>query len=214
MFQPFGLRYNGLLVGSKHHIKKGFSSAIGCGDPVVALKPPNEGYIAPYSERGTRVLGVLVGIDYNDMTSQQFETKSWWSGTENPSGDVAAMVIDELSETFLIQCGGGPITHEHVGLNADICGAGAPARSGGAVSASTAYLDFSTVGLASTLPLRIIGISSLAWGGTNPSVPSSHLVASNLVEVRFNTSAFLQRAAKPQNADAFIAVHCKRGRGE
>jgi hypothetical protein len=201
-YQPYGLRQNRQLFAAAGNfqanirtIKKGYASAIGFGDPVITLTGANAGYIGPYAEGGTRVLGVLIGLlPYFDTTLQALVNKNWWAGTENASGDVSAFVIDDISQSFLIQVNGGPITQAHVGLNADIGGAGAPATSGGSTGASTAYLDFTTVGTASTLPLRIIGISSIAFGGTDPTVPTSQLQANNWAEVRLNTSEFLQQA--------------------
>lgn len=201
-YQPYGLRQNRELFGaagnfqvSYRTIKKGYATAIGFGDPVISLTGANSGYIGPYVEGGTRILGVLVGVyQFFDTGQQTLINKNWWAGTELASGDVPAMVIDDPSQSFLIQVNGGPITQAHVGLNADIGGAGAPATSGGSTGASTAYLDFATVGTASTLPLRIIGISTIAFGGTDPTVPSSQLQANNWAEVRLNTSEYLQQA--------------------
>ena len=203
-YQPFGLRQNRQLFGAAGNfqanirtIKKGYATAIGFGDPVITLQGANAGYIGPYTEGGTRILGVLIGIlPYFDTVLQTYVNKNWWAGTESPSGDVQAFVVDDISQSFLIQVNGGPVTQASVGLNADIGGGGAPSTTGsnGSIGLSTAYLDYTTVGTASTLPLRIIGISTLAWGGTDPTVPTSQLVANNIVEVRLNTSEFLQQA--------------------
>lgn len=200
-FQPFGLRQNRELIGaggnfqiSYRAIKKGYSSPIGWGDPVITLTSPNAGYIGPYVETGTRILGVLVGLlPYYDVTLQQIVNKNWWAGSENPAGDVSAMVVDDYTQSFLIQPNGGPVTQAMIGLNADIGGGGAPATSGGSVGASTAYLDFSTIGTANTLPLRILSIATLAYGGTDPTVPASQQQAYNWVEVKLNTPEALQQ---------------------
>lgn len=199
-YAPFGLRQNRPATGSAPNfmaniktIKKSYASAIGFGDPVISLTGGNAGYIGPYAEAGTHILGVFIGLlPYFDTGLQQYVNKNYYLGTELASADLPCYVIDDPFQTFIIQVNGGPITQASIGLNADIGGAGNPSTSGGSVGASVAYLDFSTVATTATLPLRIVNIANVAIGGTDPTIPSSQLVANNYAEVRFNTSEFLQ----------------------
>jgi hypothetical protein len=195
-YAPFGLRQNRNLIGAAgnfqaniYSIKKGYASAIGFGDPVITLGGGNQGYIGPYAETGTHILGVLVGIlPYYDLTLQQLVNKNWYAGTENPSGDIQAMVIDDPNQTFILQMNGGPITVASRGLNADITSPGAPNTFG----VSTAALDFSTIATTGTLPLRIIGPAQMSIGGVDPTISSSILQQYGYAEVCFNTSEYRQ----------------------
>ena len=196
-YVPFGLRQNRNIIGAAgnfqtniYTIKKGYASAIGFGDPVITGVGANQGYVVPYAEGGTRILGVLIGLlPYFDTTLQQTVNKNWYAGTENPSADIQCFVIDDRTQTFIMQISGGPFTQASRGLNADITGAGAPNPFG----VSTAGLDFSTIGTANTLPLRIIGPAYIGIGGVDPTNSASVLQANGFVEVALNTPELYQQ---------------------
>lgn len=195
---PFGLKpirslqaNSATQGGNVYFIKKGYASAIAFGDPVITLGSGNIGYVGQYVETGTHVLGVFGGIvtPYYDLTLQQPITKSFWAGSENPSGDVPCLIYDDPYLVFLAQVAGGPITQANRGGNIDIIGAGAPNIFGG----STAALDFASYNnTTATLPFRIVGISSFGMFGIDPTNVNTYgaPTANNLVEVVMNTSEF------------------------
>lgn len=194
-YAPFGLRQNRNLIGSAgnfqgniYSIKKGYATAIGFGDPVITLTGGNQGYIGPYANAGSHILGVLVGLlPYFDTTLQQTVNKNWYAGTENPSADILAMVIDDPNQTFLIQSN-STLTQAMRGQNVDIINPGVPNTFG----VSTAAADLLNVATTGTFPLRIVGPGTISIGGVDPTVPSSILQANGIIEVVFNTSEYRQ----------------------
>lgn len=190
---PFGLRQNRNLIGSAenfqgnyYRIKKGYASAIGFGDAVITLTSTNQGYIGPYANGGSHILGVLVGLlPYYDTVLQQVVNKNWYAGTESPSDDIIAQVIDDPNQTFLIQSNGGPYTEAARGQNADIVNNGSPNTFG----ASIAALDYANIGT-SALPLRIVGPGTLSYGGADPTIKSSLQGTYGLIEVALNTTEY------------------------
>jgi hypothetical protein len=201
---PFGLRASRLKSGAaanyegeKYLIGKGYTSAIAKGDLVYTLPSgPYQGYIAPYPEGGTHILGVFLGVGpYYDTVAGPQPGKQFWSGTESPSSDVVAYVIDDPTCVFVAQVSGGPATYADRGKNIDFGGGGAPNASG----LSVGYLDYTTVNtLASAGALRIIGFSPTMVGGSvtfDPTLASSYGTTTNQptnnwLEVIFNPSFF------------------------
>lgn len=194
-FAPQGLLQNRNLIGSAgnfqaniYTIKKGYASAIGFGDPVITLAGGNQGYIGPYANGGTHVLGVLIGVlPYYDLTLQQLVNKNWYAGTENPSDDIQAMVIDDRNQTFSIQSN-STFTQAMRGQNVDILNPGAPNTFG----VSTASADLLNVNTTGTFPLRIVGPATKSFGGSDPTVKASLLQANGWIEVVLNTSEYFQ----------------------
>jgi hypothetical protein len=174
-------------VQTTYYIAQGYASAIAFGDLVYTQSSGNQGYIAPYAEAGTRVLGVFLGCQpYFDTVQKQTIDKQYWAGTESASGDVAVWVADDPFDIFLCQCNGGPITTANRGQNIDFGGGGAPNGQG----LSVGYLDFATVANTSTLPLRIVGWSTKAFPGYDPTVATSQNQPTyNYAEVTLNPGA-------------------------
>jgi hypothetical protein len=171
-----------------YYIKQGYASAIAFGDLVYTIASGgNQGYIAPYAEAGSHVLGVFYGVlPYYDLTLQTEVSKQFWAGTENPSGDVQALIIDDPNAVFLAQCNGGPIVTSSRGQNIDFGGGGAPNGQG----LSVGYLDFATLATTSTLPLRIIGWSTKSQPTYDPTTATSaNQPTYNYAEVVFNPGA-------------------------
>ena len=170
---------------NRYLIRKGYGSPIARGDLVCTGTGANLGYIVPYAAGGGAVLGVFDGLDpYFDLSVQQVVNKVWYAGTENPTGDMSAMIIDDQDAVFVAQTVGGPVTVANRGQNIDLVGNGAP----NVLGMSTAGLDFTTVANTATLPLRIIGLSQLAYPGVDPTLPGAP-PTNNYVEVIFNSGA-------------------------
>ena len=200
-YAPQGLAWARSKIGhqtnaaltNRYLIKQGYSTPIAYGDLVATGTGGNQGYIVKYTEGGTNVLGVFLGIDggYFDTGSQNFTQKRYWAGTEVASGDVWAIVADSPWDVFTCQWNSAtPLTVAQRGLNVDFGGGGAP----NAVGQSTGYLDASTAATTATLPLRIIGWSQTAVGGATTYDPTSQNTAAlqpgyGYVDVSLNPGA-------------------------
>lgn len=195
---PFGLRAIGSLNSTtpnfqtgRYFIKKSYATAIGFGDLVVTLTGGNIGYVGAYTAGTSHVLGVFAGCEpYFDTTLQQVVFKPWYAGTESPSGDIAVQIIDDPNTIFQMQVSGGPMLYNtDRGKNADITNVAGVNTSTGM---SGMALDYSTVALTGTLPLRMIGLSTGAFAGVDPTMPLSSQTANNYVNVVLNTSERFQ----------------------
>lgn len=168
-------------------IKSTYTAAIGFGDLVESLGSSNAGYVGIYTAGDTHALGVFAGCQYYSTTTQQWIFSNQWpSGGVATSGNIIAFVIDDPQQVYTIQVSGGPVLQASVGLNADLVTNGTPNSTTGI---STAGLDYSTVSTTSTLPLRIIAISTRFLGGIDPTTGATP-IANNYVDVRLNTSEF------------------------
>ena len=201
---PFGLRVSRLKSGAaanyegeKYLIGKGYTSAIARGDLVYTLPSGAfQGYIAPYAEGGTHVLGVFMGVGpYYDTVSGPQPGKQAWYGTESPSTDVVAYICDDPTAILLAQVSGGPATYADRGKNIDFAGGGAPNSAG----LSVGYLDYTTVSTTNSAgALRIVGFSPTMTGGASPfdpTLPSTYGATTNQptnnwLEVIFNPYFF------------------------
>lgn len=203
---PFGLRPSRLLQGAAptyqanlYYIKKGYGSAIGFGDLVETRSGAGVyGYVGIYTEGDTHVLGVFAGcMPYYDTVLQQYVNKQWYSGSENPSGDIPVWVYDDPNMVFTAQLGGSNASNPgnilDRGGNIDVAQNGSPNTSTGV---STAYLDATQYNnTTATLPLRIIGISQNFYPGYDP-VSSYYLTTAagqptnNYLDVVLNTSEY------------------------
>lgn len=203
---PFGLRPTRLLQGAAptyqanlYYIKKGYGSAIGFGDLVLTQgSSTNYGYIGIYTETGTHTLGVFGGcLPYFDTVLQQVVNKQWYSGSENPSGDIPCLIYDDPTMVFTAQIGGtnasNPGNILDRGGNIDVAQNGSPNTSTGI---STAYLDATSYNnVTATLPLRIVGVSQMFQLGYDPvstyySWAQSGQPTNNYLEVVLNTSEY------------------------
>jgi hypothetical protein len=191
---PFGLRWSrqrrasaGNFQANVFYIKKGYASAIGFGDLVCTGTSGNQGYVVPYVEGGSAVLGVFAGFPYPyfDTVLNAYSLKQWWAGTESPNADVACLVIDDPDAVFVAQVSGGPTVQADRGLNIDVTGNGAPNTTTGL---STGALDYTQKGTTSTFPLRIIGFSQMAFPGYDPTNPLTQ-PTNNYAEVILNPGA-------------------------
>ena len=203
---PFGLRPTRLQYGAAptyqanlYYIKKGYASAIGFGDLVLTQgSSTNYGYIGIYAAAGSHTLGVFAGcMPYFDTVLQQVVNKQWYSGSENPSGDIPCWVYDDPAMIFTAQIGGtnasNPGNILDRGGNIDVAQNGAPNTSTGI---STTYLDATTYNnTTATLPLRIVGVSQNFFLGYDPvstyySWAQSGQPTNNYLDVVLNTSEY------------------------
>lgn len=203
---PFGLRWTRALrpaannySANVYYIKKGYASAIGLGDLVeTRTGAGNFGYIGIYTAGDTHSLGVFAGcLPFFDTVVQQYQNKQWYSGTENPSGDIACLVIDDPTAVFTAQIGGTDASNPGNILdrsgNIDLAQNGSPNTITGI---STAYLDATTYNdTTATLPLRIVGLSQMFQAGYDP-VNQFYLPTqagqptNNYLDVVLNTSEY------------------------
>lgn len=203
---PFGLKWSRALrpaannySANVYYIKKGYTSAIGLGDLIeTRTGSTNYGYVGIYTAGDSHSLGVFAGLlPYYDTTLQLWVNKQWYSGSENPSGDLQCLVIDDPTAVFTAQLGGvnasNPGNILDRGGNIDLAQNGAPNASTGI---STAYLDATTYNnTTATLPLRIVGISQMFQYGYNPvtsySLPTiTGQPNNNYLDVVLNTSEY------------------------
>lgn len=182
----------GFATNNNYYIRAGYTgSAIGFGDLVQTGTSTNAGYVIQYAAGNTNVLGVFAGVGpyFDTVLNAVVPGKNYWAGTESPSGDVPVYIIDDPWAVFRIQVSGGPLMTASRGLNADVSGYGAP----NSVGISTAALNYSTVATTSTLPLRIVGWSTVAAGGSTTYDPttatSANQPTNNYAEVTLNPGA-------------------------
>ncbi len=201
---PFGLRWTRSLLPSapnyapsKYFIEKSYASKIGFGDLVITgTGTTHFGAVQIYTASGTHSLGVFAGcLPYFDTTLQQSINKQWYAGTEVPADVVECWVIDDPFAVFTIQVGAGttynPMTRLQRGGNIDLAQNGLPNTSTGM---STAYADASTYNdTTATLPLRVLGLSQMAFAGYNPANPTTFSSPStnDYIDVRLNTSEMM-----------------------
>lgn len=170
--QGFSYAYNRKSLSpnyqpNKYLIKKGYGSSIGFGDPVVTLTGGNQGYIGPYAEAGTAILGVLVGLGpYYDTGATAYQNLRWYNSSNSAITDIEAWVIDDPDAVYLAQISGGPYTVAARGQNVDAL-IGTPNSLTGI---STSGLDWSTLATTSTLPFRVMGYSTMGAPGFDPSL--------------------------------------------
>jgi hypothetical protein len=86
---------------------------------------------------------------------------------------------------FLAQINGGPYTTAARGKNIDVSTPGTPNTLG----ISTASLNYSTLATTSTLPFRIIGPSTMAAGGYDPTQQLFSQPTNGYAEVIMNPGA-------------------------
>jgi len=198
-YAPFGLtpvrsqQQNGPNFGANlYYIKQGYATAIGLGDLVITGASSQQGYVNIYTAGTAHVLGVFAGLagPYYDTVLQQSVNKQFWAGTESAASDVACWIYDDPWMVFSIQASGGPVLYAtDRGLNAEITNtSGANTATG----LSRMGLLYSSVAVTATLPLRIVGTSQQALGGTDPTASLASQIlaanANNYALVKLNTS--------------------------
>lgn len=168
---PFGLRPYKRLSGAspdqsftKYPIASNYSVAIRNGDPVILLNTGSgRGRVnrinatvtattVTSSAGTTGTLGVLVGAEYTDPSSDWFLPRHYYPGSI-VADDIKAYVVDDPDAIFEIQCD-DTLDANAIGCNASliqtVVGNDVTGNSGLA-------LDASSVANTATLPLRIVG---------------------------------------------------------
>lgn len=185
---PFGLRPVARVDGAAlsfqvltRQIAYDYTTAIGYGDPVIAL---NTGYIALYANGGSRIDGVFQGCTYYNSTLQRTVWSPNWPGVALSSSSivVTAYIVADKNLLYEIQSGSAGAPFADINTNSDIV-VGTPNAAGYA----TGYLD-STHDTTATFPLRIWAmgqgvVSTNQAGSTNGYDP---LTGYNIVQVFMN----------------------------
>jgi hypothetical protein len=165
-------------------IKNGYASSIGLGD-VVRTGPAgvNQGYVTLAAFNDTSYLGVFAGVyPYYDTILQATghgQNGAYKAGLAPPAGvDIPCAVITDTFSIYRAQVSGGPWAESWRGQNINwVTGTnGVPAASG----LSTLVLDGASVGVAPTLPFRILGLAGVIGGPQDPTNTNPWIL------VRFN----------------------------
>lgn len=187
---PFGLRpVRNLISGSNTYqasirrILGTYATTIGFGD-VVSINPggAGQGYTILAPDGAASTLGVFQGVlPYYSTTISQTVNASGWVADAGAPTFVECMVVDDPNIVFQAQLSGA-FTWSMVGQNIDWTAAtnGAPGAAPSRIS--TLSLDVTTVGVANTLPFKILGLASTFPGGIDPTDTNPWL------EVKLNTA--------------------------
>ena len=157
--KPFGLRPSGNLSATGAQKQYGYqiadnqAGAIFQGDLVVVY----DGYIIKYdASTHAAPTGVFNGCQYNDPTRANKPTwKNYYPGSINiETGIIACEVLDDPSQTFLVQADGN-VTQANIGKNADPT-AGTTGSTVNGISAGT--LDSASIAKTAALTMKILGL--------------------------------------------------------
>jgi hypothetical protein len=196
IFAPFGFADSHRLGAqpnysqSRRWILATNNTPIFTGDPVVQL---STGYITQATPGTTQIAGIFVGCAYMSASQKKFIEVPYWPGSDavvsGTGFDVAAKIIDDPQTVFRVQCGtsgagaaplNGNFTIAQLGNNANF--AYSSPNGNTTTGKSTAYLDGNAVGVATTLPFRVVDLIRDPPG----SQGADWLSAFNWVYVAFN----------------------------
>jgi hypothetical protein len=155
--KAFGLRPIGNLSATGAQKQYGYeiadnqSGTIFQGDLVTVF----DGYVVKFAPAThTAAVGVFNGCNYTDPTTGKPTFKNYYPGSVNiTSGVIAADVLDDPAQLFLIQAD-GDVAQADIGKNADIVGTGGSTIYG----VSSMELDSSTVANTAALNVKIVGL--------------------------------------------------------
>jgi hypothetical protein len=155
--KAFGLRPIGNLSATGAQKQYGYeiadnqSGTIFQGDLVTVF----DGYVVKFAPAThTAAVGVFNGCSYTDPTTGKPTFKNYYPGSVNiTSGVIAADVLDDPAQLFLIQAD-GDVAQADIGKNADIVGTGGSTIYG----VSSMELDSSTVANTAALNVKIVGL--------------------------------------------------------
>lgn len=169
VFTPYGFRQVAVITGhpanfgnGTEKIQASYATPIYKGDPLVRLA---SGYLAKAPVGATQIHGIFDGCRYSSAARNGATNYSmFWPGNSDALSDAFAMVLAVPDGTFQAQSGNSAaaaatVTQALVGLNIGL-GYGPATTAQGKLGFSTAYLDLSTVGTASTLPFKILNLVS------------------------------------------------------
>jgi hypothetical protein len=157
--KAFGLRPIGNLSGTGAQKQYGYeiadnqAGAIYQGDLVTVF----DGYIVKFAPAThTAAVGVFNGCNYTDPTTGKPTWSNYYPGGVNiTSGVIAADVLDDPSQLFMVQASAG-MTQANIGKNADVVGTGGSTVNG----ISSMELDSTTIANTAALNLKIVGLSA------------------------------------------------------
>lgn len=157
--KAFGLRPIGNLSGTGAQKQYGYeiadnqAGAIYQGDLVTVF----DGYIVKFAPAShTAAVGVFNGCNYTDPTTGKPTWSNYYPGGVNiTSGVIAADVLDDPSQLFMVQASAG-MTQADIGKNADVVGTGGSTVNG----ISSMELDSTTIANTAALNLKIVGLSA------------------------------------------------------
>jgi hypothetical protein len=99
---------------------------------------------------------VFNGCNYTDPTTGKPTWSNYYPGGVNiTSGVIAADVLDDPSQLFMVQASAG-MTQANIGKNADVVGTGGSTVNG----ISSMELDSTTIANTAALNLKIVGLSA------------------------------------------------------
>jgi hypothetical protein len=159
------------------------------GDPVFRLSDGSVAGVTTGPGPGTGVLaGIFVGCKYLSVSQKRTVWSNWWIGSDVASGNtVEAYLVNDPNAQFLVQSSGGSgITQAMVGQLIQFAYGTGNTASG----ISGAYIDATSVGSTSTLPFRVVALTTPV--GANTAVTGQYnnaIVAFNNVETKVTTAA-------------------------
>lgn len=161
--KPFGLRPLG-KIGSNYNsdgdtqyrIASNTATAIFQGDTVTL----SGGYVVKATPGDANILGVFLGCQYTDPTTKKTTFKNFYPGSVVAS-DIVASIVDDPNALFLVQAS-GVAANTCVGQNADLVQTAAGNTTTGV---SGLELNTATLGTASALNVKVVGISSVPGEG-------------------------------------------------
>lgn len=118
------------------------------------------GYVVKASPGAANILGVFLGCQYNDPTTKKPTWKNYYPGSINVDG-ITATVVDDPNGLFLVQAS-GVAGNDCIGQNADLVQTAAGNTTTGV---SGLELSTGTIGTASALNVKIVGVSTVPGEG-------------------------------------------------
>ena len=159
------------------------------GDPVFRLSDGSVAGVTTGPGPGTGVLaGIFVGCKYLSVSQKRTVWSNWWIGSDVASSNtVEAYLINDPNAQFLVQSSGGSgITQAQLGQLVQFAYGTGNTASG----ISGAYIDATSVGNTTTLPFRIVSLTTPVGSATALTGQYNYaIVAFNNVETKVVTAA-------------------------